>query len=212
MSERLIVKEAATSNQFQMPPSWYRDQPRDSATDDRSSHAALRAIASVEIAKGVGVLLLGFGLLRLLNKDVQLEAINLLIHLHINPDSRLPQAFLNAAADVTNARLWLYAAGCTSYAAVRFTEGYGLWHSRVWAEWFALLSGAMYLPWELAKVVEHANLLHCGLLIINLVVIAYMAYIRIRASIPHRQASIPHRQPDNPEEQPHGAADEAVRR
>ena len=73
------------------------------------------------------------------------------------------------------------------YAAVRFTEGYGLWHSRVWAEWFALLSGAMYLPWELIKVVEHPNLVHWSLLVINLAVIAYMAYIRIRACVPPRR-------------------------
>jgi uncharacterized membrane protein (DUF2068 family) len=167
----------------------HRERPLDSATDERSSHAALRAIATVEILKGLGVLVIGLGLLRLLHRNVQLEAVNLLIHLHINPDSRLPQAFLNAAADVTSARLWLYAAACATYAAVRFTEGYGLWHSRVWAEWFALLSGAMYLPWEMIKVIEHPNPLHWALLLINLAVIGYMAYIRVRAWVP------PHRGP-----------------
>jgi len=172
------------SNDVSAPPVEHRERPHDSATDERSSHAALRAIATVEILKGIGVLLIGFGLLSLLHKDVQLEAVNLLIHLHINPDQRLPQAILNAAAHVTNGRLWLYAGACATYAAVRFTEGYGLWHSRVWAEWFALLSGAMYLPWELIKVVEHSTALHWGLLLINLAVIAYMAYIRIRACIP----------------------------
>jgi uncharacterized membrane protein (DUF2068 family) len=171
----------------------HRERPPDSATDERSSHAALRAIAAVEMLKGLGVLLIGFGLLRLLNRNVPLEAINLLVHLHINPDSRLPQAFLNAAANVTSGRLWLYAGACASYAAVRFTEGYGLWHSRVWAEWFALLSGAMYLPWELIKVVEHHTAIHWALLLINLAVIAYMAYIRIRAVI---AAHGRHDQPD----------------
>jgi uncharacterized membrane protein (DUF2068 family) len=170
-----------TANELYTPPSVHRERPPDSATDERSSHAALRAIATVEILKGIGVLLIGLGLLRLLHKNLQLEAISLLIHLHINPDSRLPQAFLNAAANVTSGRLWLYAGACATYAAVRFTEGYGLWHSRVWAEWFALLSGALYLPWELIKLVEHPSPLHWGLILINLAVIAYMAYIRIRA-------------------------------
>jgi uncharacterized membrane protein (DUF2068 family) len=180
------MEGSQTANELETSPALHREPVLDTATDERSSHAALRAIATVEILKGLGVLVIGFGLLRLLHRNVQLEAVNLLIHLHINPDSRLPQAFLNAAANVTSGRLWLYAAACATYAAVRFTEGYGLWHSRVWAEWFALLSGAMYLPWELIKVVEHPNLVHWSLLLINLAVIAYMAYIRIRACVPPR--------------------------
>jgi uncharacterized membrane protein (DUF2068 family) len=180
------ARVSQTANELYTPSVAHHERPPDSATDERSSHAALRAIAAVEILKGIGVLLIGFGLLRLLHKNIQLEVISLLIHLHINPDSRLPQAFLNAAANVTSGRLWLYAGACATYAGVRFTEGYGLWHARVWAEWFALLSGAMYLPWELIKLVEHSTPLHWSLLLINLAVIAYMAYIRIRAWLPSR--------------------------
>ncbi|HEX4807607.1 MAG TPA: DUF2127 domain-containing protein [Bryobacteraceae bacterium] len=174
-----------TANELYSPPS-ARQRLEPSGIDERSSHAALRAIATVEIVKGAAVLLIGFGLLTLLHKDVQIEAESLLIHLHINPDRRLSQAFLDAAANVTSARLWAYSAACAIYAAVRFTEGYGLWHSRVWAEWFALLSGAMYLPWEVLKVMEHPSPIHWSLLLINLVVVGYMAYVRIAAWRPPR--------------------------
>lgn len=178
-----------TAKEVYTPPS-AKQPTAPSAIDERSSHAALRAIASVEIVKGVAILLIGFGLLTLLHKDVQIEAESLLIHLHINPDRRLSQALLDAAANVTSARLWAYAAACAIYAAVRFTEGYGLWHSRVWAEWFALLSGAMYLPWEVLKVIEHPRPVHWSLLLVNLLVVGYMSYIRIAA---YRQS---HRSPE----------------
>src|SRR5277367_4683916 len=119
------------------------------AVDEHSSKIALRTVATFEATKGVLVLALGLGVLSLLHKDVELAAWQLLEHLHINPDRRLSHAFLNAASRMTDSSLWAIAGAAASYAAVRFTEAWGLWNRRVWAEWFALLSGCLYLPWEL---------------------------------------------------------------
>jgi|SRR5271165_673525 len=151
------------------------------AVDERSSKVGLRTVAAFEAAKGAVVLLLGLGLLSLLHKDVELAAEQLLEHLHINPDHRLSHAFLNAASRTTDSRLWTIAGAAAAYATVRFTEAWGLWNRRVWAEWFALLSGCLYLPWELTKVVERTNFLHVGLLLVNLAIVLYMLYIRVAA-------------------------------
>ena len=114
-----------------------------------------------------------------------------MIHLHMNPDLRMSQAILRAASGVTDSRLWIYAWACVTYAAVRFTEAYGLWNSRVWAEWFALLSGALYLPWEVLKVIERPSAWHWALLGINLVIIGYMVYIRLVACKPPNCLTLP---------------------
>jgi uncharacterized membrane protein (DUF2068 family) len=162
-------------------------RPPPAALDERTSTVGLRAVAVFEAAKGLIVLLLGLGLLALLHKDVESTAEGLLLHLHINPDRRLSHAFLDAASRVTDARLWGMAAAAVAYTSVRFTEGvrfteaWGLWHKRVWAEWFALLSGALYLPWEIVKLVEHPNGIHATVFVGNLVIVAYMAYIRCKA-------------------------------
>ena len=50
----------------------------------------------------------------------------------------------------------------TVYSSLRFIESYGLWRQRVWAEWLAIISGAMYLPLELYKLVRRPNLPHIG--------------------------------------------------
>jgi ABC-type transport system substrate-binding protein len=52
---------------------------------------------------------------------------------------------IRLASNVTDAKLWTAAAAAVVYSIVRFVEAYGLWHRRIWAEWFALLSGAMRL-------------------------------------------------------------------
>ncbi len=149
------------------------------AVDERSSKVGLRAVATFEAAKGALVLALGLGVLSLLHKDVELSAWQLLDHLHVNPDHRLSRAFLNAASRMTDSSLWGIAAAAAAYAAVRFTEAWGLWNRRIWAEWFALLSGCLYLPWEFTKVMERTSLLHVGLLLVNLAIVFYMLYIRM---------------------------------
>jgi uncharacterized membrane protein (DUF2068 family) len=152
------------------------------AVDERTSAAGLRAVATFEAAKGIVVLLLGLGVLGLIHRDVEEVAEGLLIHLHINPERHLAHAFLDVASKTTDARIWAAAGAALTYSSVRFTEAWGLWNRRVWAQWFALMSGALYLPWEILKIVERANWLHIGVFTTNVGILIYMAFIRIRAS------------------------------
>ncbi|MFL6352021.1 MAG: DUF2127 domain-containing protein [Bryobacteraceae bacterium] len=163
-----------------MPPAQTVRSPR--AVDEQASKAGLRTVATIEALKGIIVLFLGLALLGLVHKDAEDVAGDFLEYLHINPDRKLAQALLNAASRLTDTRLWTIVAAAVTYSTVRFIEAWGLWNRRVWAEWFALLSGALYLPWEILKVAERANWQHIGLLAANLCILLYMLRIRIRAS------------------------------
>ncbi|MBC7369855.1 MAG: DUF2127 domain-containing protein [Undibacterium sp.] len=136
----------------------------------------IRAIAVFEAAKGLLVLSAGLGLLNLLHRDVQAAAERLVRFSHLNPASKYPQIFLDAAAQTTDARLWWLAAGAGAYAMVRFFEAYGLWRGRAWAEWLALVAGGLYVPVELYHIWHRFTWLKVGLLGANLAVVAYMAY------------------------------------
>lgn len=151
------------------------------AIDERSSTAALRAIATLEATKGVLVVLIAGGLLTLLHRDVPATVEHVLAHLHIHADRRIGHALIDAFSHVTDGRLWTIAGACLLYAAARFTESYGLWNRRVWAEWFALLSGALYLPWEILRVLERGSLLHWAIFLVNLAIVLYMLYVRVAA-------------------------------
>jgi uncharacterized membrane protein (DUF2068 family) len=149
-----------------------------SAVDERSSRAGLRAVATFEAAKGIAVLGLGI-LLLFMHTHAEDYASSLLFHLHIDPDRRFAHALLDAAVTVTDARLLTIALAVLSYATVRFVEAWGLWNRRVWAEWFALLSGTLYLPWECLKLMERVDWQRVGVLAINVAIILYMLYVRI---------------------------------
>jgi uncharacterized membrane protein (DUF2068 family) len=136
-------------------------------------------VAAFEAAKGLLVMVTGLGLLSLLHHDVQRAAESVVRHLHLNPARHYPRVFIQAATQLTDARLWLLASGAVVYAVVRGVEAYGLWRARVWAEWFAILSGAIYLPIEIYEIVHHATALKAVVFLANGAIVAYVSCVRL---------------------------------
>jgi uncharacterized membrane protein (DUF2068 family) len=130
-----------------------------------------------EFFKGTFVMLMGFCALALVHKDVWLYAESLLALFHISTDRRSAQIFLDFADNVTDARLWAAAQIAFTYAMLRFTEAYGLWKGRIWAEWVALVSGALLLPLEVRELMRGITALRIALLVGNLTVVLYMLYV-----------------------------------
>ncbi|HEY3938108.1 MAG TPA: DUF2127 domain-containing protein [Bryobacteraceae bacterium] len=149
------------------------------AVDQRASAAGLKTVAIFEALKGLIVVVLAIALLSV-RTHIEDYAEDLLYHLNIDFDHRFAQAFLRAASKLSDARGWTVALAALTYSTVRFVEAWGLWQRRVWAEWFALLSGALYLPWELLRIAEHATWDRIAVLGVNIVIVLYMLEIRIR--------------------------------
>ncbi|MFT6897806.1 MAG: uncharacterized membrane protein (DUF2068 family) [Paraglaciecola sp.] len=134
----------------------------------------LRFVALFEGAKGLLSLSVGFGLHEFSGENVQPIFERLLQHLHLDPASHFPGVILQQANLLTHANLSLIALGALIYAIIRLIEAYGLWRGLLWTEWFALLSGAIYLPFELYEVVVHRNAFSVWVLLVNLVIVGYL--------------------------------------
>jgi uncharacterized membrane protein (DUF2068 family) len=65
------------------------------------------------------------------------------------------------------------------YTTVRFVEATGLWLEREWAEWFALLSSAMYMPWEIYELARRETLIRWIVFSVNVVIVVYLLWLRI---------------------------------
>jgi uncharacterized membrane protein (DUF2068 family) len=142
--------------------------------------STVRAVALFEAAKGALVLVAGFGALSLIHHDAQRLAEQLVGHLHLNPASRYPRIFIDTAAHLTDARLSLFAILAATYAVVRVVEGYGLWRHRRWAEWFAAVSGGIYIPVELYELFKGAAWLSLGAFLANILIVGLMINALLR--------------------------------
>ena len=142
----------------------------------------LRAIAAVEATKGLVVLLAGFGVLLLIHRDVQAMADRIVAHLHLNPASRYPRIFLRAATETTPGRLRLLAFGAFVYSTLRFVEAAGLWHERRWAEWFAVATGLIYVPFETVAFARRPDIEPLIALVLNVAIVWFMGIQLSRSS------------------------------
>jgi uncharacterized membrane protein (DUF2068 family) len=134
----------------------------------------MRAVALLEAAKGAIVFGAGFGLLSLLHRDVRQIAVSLVTRLHIDPERHGAGVFLNAAAQLNDARLWGLAALAFVYSALRLAEAYGLWRARRWGLWLGAAGGAIYVPVELYELWHKPGPLKVVTLAINVAIVVYL--------------------------------------
>ena len=148
--------------------------------DYHDHHKGLRTVALLEATKGVLVLLVAFGFAEIIHLHIDLEdtAQNLLAFLQIDPDRRISHALMHAAGRMMDANLLTVLSIALVYSSLRFIESYGLWRQRVWAEWLAIVSGAIYLPLELYNLVRRPSPFHWVILLINIAIVVYIAWVR----------------------------------
>lgn len=151
-----------------------------SQLQQRSSHLkGLRTVATIEIAKGFLAILAGVWLLSFREKDIGDLIANLLDQLHIDPAHEFAIRLVSLADKITPEKVELAAAIALFYALIRFVEGYGLWNARTWAEYFAMISGAAYLPFEVWEFIRRPSWLHAAIILINVGVVLYIVYVRV---------------------------------
>jgi len=142
----------------------------------RARLQALRSVAMFEFAKGVLAIVAVAALHWLDPGDL---ADTFLRVLHVSPDRHFAHFLLSMADRLSNIRFWHLALGVSCYSGLRFAEAVGLWRARAWAEWVALVSGAIYLPLEVGAILRHPTIFHAAVLIINLAIVVFMFYLRI---------------------------------
>lgn len=157
------------------------------STEHRARLQALRSVALIEFAKGAIVLAAAVSLYWIDPADVVGAFLNFL---HIDPDRHFARLVFSWADKLSNIRFWHIILLAGAYSGLRFAEAVGLWRARPWAEWIALVSGALYLPFEIRLLAHRVSLLHAGIFLVNLAIVLFMFYLRIYA--PARERSHAH--------------------
>ena len=148
---------------------------------------ALRTIAAFEAAKGVTALAASLGLLSLVHRDDLHQLLTDLIgRFGLNPGERYPAAILHYADVLANTNLRSLVLLASGYVVLRFCEAYGLWYQRTWGQWLGALSGALYVPFEVRHLIEKPTIAAVVVLVSNLLVVGYLAFLVWRDRHPRR--------------------------
>lgn len=150
--------------------------------EHRARRQALRSVALFEFAKGAVVLAAAVSLYWLDPSDVADAFLNFL---HISPDHHFAHLLFGLADRLSDITVWHVVLGASCYSGLRFAEAYGLWKERAWAEWIALVSGAIYMPVEIRLLAHRPTLMHAGILLVNVAIVLFMFYLRIY--VPQRE-------------------------
>jgi uncharacterized membrane protein (DUF2068 family) len=140
----------------------------------------LRGIALFEAGKGLLALMIGIAGFTLRHRDMHAAAEHLLriLHklLHVSPEGRFARELLHAVSRITPQSFLIFAVAVLAYVTIRFVEAIGLWLAKEWAEWFALISGSLYVPIEILELIRHPTWIKWTILTVNLLIVAYMAW------------------------------------
>jgi len=140
--------------------------------------SGVHVIAIFEAFKGLLGIAAIIGLLSLRHKDLQETAENLINNLHFDPSGELAQKFIESAGKINDSNIAIVIVLCVVYVIVRFVEAYGLWFLKAWAEWFAIISGSLYIPYEIYKLVQKPTFTRAAILLFNIAIVIYLWYFR----------------------------------
>ncbi|MEK2688139.1 DUF2127 domain-containing protein [Bdellovibrio sp. GT3] len=140
--------------------------------------SGIKLIASIEAVKGIAVLFVSIGILSLMGQDIQRVGVQVSHYLGVEHNHFYKSIF--TALKEHSQILRQLALLALAYSALRFVEAYGLWNERSWAEWLAIVSGGIYLPFEILKLIEGFAWWKVGITVVNVLIVAYLIYFKIR--------------------------------
>jgi uncharacterized membrane protein (DUF2068 family) len=149
--------------------------------EPNKSTFGLRLIAVFEGVKGTLGLAIGLGLQALAANSDHRFIRWVIEHLHLTNSAHVPrfisQNLRDMIAHPQDYHLELWAVLFMGYAALRYVEAYGLWLARRWGEWLALVSAALYLPFEIYAIVQHTTWVKILLLVLNVALVVYLTIV-----------------------------------
>lgn len=148
----------------------------------------LLLIGLFKLSKAALSVALGVGALKLLHHDFPSVVLQVTDALRIDPESHLVGLLMSKADMVGATQLRHFSILTFGYAVLCLIEGTGLVLEKRWAEYFTITLTTLALPWECFELYKEWTAIRIALLIINLAVLGYLAWLLRRE---HRHEAAP---------------------
>jgi uncharacterized membrane protein (DUF2068 family) len=135
---------------------------------------ALYLIAAFKLFKGLVLLAVAIGALKLLRQGTAAEAYRWADSFRVDPGNRFVRRLLERLPMFNERTLRELSVGTFFYAALFLTEGTGLLFRRRWAEYFTSIVTFSFIPLEIYELLRRATLAKGIVLLLNVTVVLYL--------------------------------------
>src|SRR3954469_3890102 len=115
-------------------------------------------IGILKLLKGISLIILAVGLLKLLHQDIGEELTRWIERLNVDPHNHYFRKMLEHVEGLNSRKLALASIGTLFYAALFLTEGTGLLLRQRWAEYFTVIVTGSFLPLEGYGLIKKFNI------------------------------------------------------
>src|SRR3989441_9991005 len=142
----------------------------------KQHHTGMVLIAGLKVLKGLLLLIVGLGLLKLVHADIAALLTRLLEALHLNADSRILHSLVLKVDALQPHNVLMMSLVSLAYATLLLIEGVGLWFEFSWAAYLTVISTSLLLPFELYEVIERITAVGGGVVVLKPVVVLVLGY------------------------------------
>jgi uncharacterized membrane protein (DUF2068 family) len=154
-------------------------RPARRPASEQQGAATLLAIALFKLVKGILLVIVGIGALKLFRHDVADTLAHWVDILRVDPDNRFIHRILSRLLSVSPNQLRAASVGTFVYAGLLLTEGTGLLLRKRWAEYFTIVTTAGLIPLEVYEISRHLTAAKVVVLFINVAIVLYLV-VRVR--------------------------------
>ncbi|HEX3378065.1 MAG TPA: DUF2127 domain-containing protein [Candidatus Acidoferrales bacterium] len=153
-----------------------RQKQKKKRASTASVSSGVRLIAVFKLFKGLVLLAVGIGAIKLLHKDVAIEVDHWADIFRVDPNNRYFQRLLARFSILNPRKLKELSAGTFFYSALLLTEGTGLLLGKRWAEYFTIIATSSFIPLEIYEVTRRMSAASAIVLILNMAVVIYLIF------------------------------------
>ncbi|MBI3756299.1 MAG: DUF2127 domain-containing protein [Deltaproteobacteria bacterium] len=141
----------------------------------KKNAAFLKLIIIEKFTLGIIAALLSFGVISLINKDMEEFANELVAFFNLDMDNRYIEMLIDKIGMIENGMIIGVSIGMVSYAALNLSMAYGLHKRRRWAEWLTVIATSLLIPFEVYEIIQEQTIVRIGILILNAAIVYYLA-------------------------------------
>ena len=138
---------------------------------------SLKTIACLKVLRGSIAITIGVSLFLVYRRSEAFSWIDHPILGGIASNDPLLQMVFAWLGSFNQAQILSIAVLASLMGALRWVEAGGIWFNQSWAQWLAVFSGFVYIPFEINELIYRFSWLMVVVLLINTLIVSYLLYV-----------------------------------